>query len=37
MIVTNTDDYASVTMAPVGTVQRGTALVTVATTQEVTA
>jgi PTS system beta-glucosides-specific IIC component len=37
MILTNTDDYASVTMAPVGLVQRGTPLVTVATTQEVTA
>ena len=37
MILTNTDDYASVTMAPAGPVQRGSALVTVATTQEVTA
>ena len=37
MILTNTDDYASVTMAPAGPVQRGSALVTVATNQEVTA
>jgi glucose-specific phosphotransferase system IIA component len=37
MILTNTDDYASVTMAPAGPVQRGAALVAVATTQEVTA
>jgi PTS system beta-glucosides-specific IIC component len=42
MILTNTDDYAAVTMAPAGTVQRGTALVTVTpntatANQEVTA